>query len=790
MFKKLTLAVVLVCDSGLLMAEDAAVENKSEQAQVDTETIIVLDAVKVRAPMIDSRIFKHPATVETFDKKQIEENLNAATSSQTLKYMPSMQVRERFIGDRNGNIATRTVGSLASAQNMLYADGVLLSNFLQGNFGSPRWGLVTPEEIESISMMYGPFSALYAGNSFGGVITQVTRMPDKFEAHASAQAFTQSYKHYGTNESFNGNHLTASFGNKVNDLSFWFGVDRLDNRSQPMGFSTANRSTTAPGVSPIVTGAYQDKSEVNKDRVIFGANSIDDSEQTNIKFKVAYDITPTIKAAYTLGVWNLDSKTEVKSYVKDAAGNAVYNGQVNFNSQRYDISGMSPAEAESLHIMQALDVKSNSKDFFDWQLTLSDYDFHQDKNSFSNAPTGGTIAAGNPYLNRIGRVTDQAGTGWTVFDARTTLRPQRNYSGQHTIDIGYHVDQYELRSETNDTADWSTGVKGGLFSAARGDTRTQALYAQDKWQMNPQWALTFGGRAEHWEANDGQNKITIGGILNTANYKDVSVNKFSPKVSLSFEPQPEWGFRASFGQAFRFPTVGELFQPLQNGAVSYFVQSNPNLKPEEVIAGEFSAERRFDNGLLRASLFSENKFDALITQFLAVGSAIPYDTGTCTRSAGCSYTQNVEHIRTRGLELATQWQDVLVQGLDLLGSATFTDAEVLRNDNAPSTVGNKPTRIPRSMFKAVATYHQGSHLTYSLAARYSGRQYNALDNSDSNPDTYGAASKFFIVDVKANYKFADKLTASIGVDNLNNYKAYVFHPYPQRTGYLQLKYDY
>lgn len=277
--------------------------------------------------------------------------------------MPSMQVRERFIGDRNGNIATRTVGSLASAQNMLYADGVLLSNFLQGNFGSPRWGMVTPEEIESISMMYGPFSALYAGNSFGGVITLVTRMLDKFEAHASAQAFTQSYEHYGTNESFNGNHLTASFGNKVNDFSFWFGVDRLDNRSQPMGFSTANRSTTAPGVSPVVTGAYQDKSEVNKDRVIFGANSIDDSEQTNIKFKVAYDITPTIKAAYTLGVWNLDSKTEVKSYVKDGAGNAVYNGQVNFNGQRYDISGMSPAEADSLHIMQALDLKSNNKDF-------------------------------------------------------------------------------------------------------------------------------------------------------------------------------------------------------------------------------------------------------------------------------------------------------------------------------------------------------------------------------------------------------------------------------------------
>ena len=27
-------------------------------------------------------------------------------------------------------------------------------------------------------------------------------------------------------------------------------------------------------------------------------------------------------------------------------------------------------------------------------------------------------------------------------------------------------------------------------------------------------------------------------------------------------------------------------------------------------------------------------------------------------------------------------------------------------------------------------------------------------------------------------------------DNINNDKAYVSHPYPQRTGYLQMKFDY
>lgn len=752
----------------------------------DHNDVINLDEIEVRAPMIDSRILKHPATVETYDKKQIEDSINAATPAQTLKYLPSIQVRERFIGDRNGIIATRTIGTLSSAQSMLYADGVLLSNLLGNSFAyPPRWGLVSPEEIESISMMYGPFSALYAGNSFGGVMSIATRMPAKFETHASAQAFNQNFKLYGTDENYGGSHFTASVGDKVNDLAFWLGVDYLENKGQPMNFSTANLLTTAAGASPVVTGAYQDKSETNANRVIFGANSIDKTEQTNIKFKLAYDITPQIKAAYTLGLWNMDGKTDVESYIKDSAGNAVYNGPISFNGKRYEVSGMNPAEAESLHVMHALDVKSETKGFFDWQLTLSDYNYQVDKNSAANASSSGTTAEGNPYLTRTGRVTDMAGTGWTVFDARATLRPK-----MHTIDIGYHLDQYELKSQTNNTADWSQGNKGSLNASAQGETRTHALYAQDKWQINPQWALTLGGRVEHWQATDGQNQTTISGLLKTADYKEVSETKFSPKISLSFEPVPAWGFRAALGQAYRFPTVSEMFQPLQNGAAAYFVQANPILKPEEVIAAEFTAERRFDNGLLRASLFSENKHDALISQTLANGSAIPYDTGTCTRASGCSFIQSVDHIRTRGVELATQWQDVFVHGLDLQGSATFTEAEVLRNDTAPKIVGNKPPRIPRNMFKAVATYHQGSNLTYSLAARYSGRQYNALDNSDINPDTFGGASKFFVMDAKVNYKFANRFTASLGIDNLNNYKSYVFHPYPQRTTYVQLKFDY
>ena len=748
------------------------------------ESEVNLKEVDVRAPLIDSRILKHPATVETSDRQQISENINAATVAQTLKYLPSIQVRERFIGDRNGIIATRTAGTLSSAQSMLYADGVLLSNLLGNSYGyPPRWGLITPEEVESISMMYGPFSALYAGNSFGGVMSLRTRMPEKFESHATVQTFMQDFSLYGTKEHYNGKHLTASFGNKVNDFAFWLGVDYLENNGQPMAFSTNTVSSTS-STDNRVTGAYQDKDVTNADRIVFGANSMEAVKQTDVKFKASYDISPQLKVAYTIGLWDLQSDTDVQSYIKATNGDTVYNNKVSFNGKSYSVTGLSPGRAEAFHIMQALDIKSDSKGFFDWELTLSDFNYQKDNNASSTASSSSTtdLNAGNPYLSRSGTVTDMQGTGWLAFEARGTLHP-----ANHTVDIGYHFDHYELRSNVYNTTDWSVGVKGTLKSAAQGDTRTQAVYVQDKWQLDEKWALTAGGRAEHWEASNGQNRPTAS---TTVSYADRSDNKFSPKLSLSFEPQPSWGFRASYGQAYRFPTVSEMFQLLTDASSSDYVVSNPDLKPEQVRAGEFTAERRFDNGLLRVSLFHEDKYDALISQKLNQNSVIPYGDGICSNSSGCTSIQNVDHIRTRGVEMSTQWQDVLVRGLDIQGSATFTDAEVMANDVAPSTVGNKPTRIPKNMFKLVTTYHHGNNLTYSLAGRYSGRQYTNLSNTDVNPDTYGGASNFFVLDAKANYKFADRFTLSAGMDNINNCKSYVAHPYPHRTTYLQAKFDY
>src|SRR3954470_23058852 len=115
-----------------------------------------------------------PTTVEGIDREQLDVKINAVDAEDALKYFPSLLVRKRYIGDYDHAVlASRASGTGNSARSLVYADGILLSNLLGNGVGGlsfpPRWGLVTPEEIERVDVMYGPFSAAYPGNSVGAV---------------------------------------------------------------------------------------------------------------------------------------------------------------------------------------------------------------------------------------------------------------------------------------------------------------------------------------------------------------------------------------------------------------------------------------------------------------------------------------------------------------------------------------------------------------------------------------------------------------------------------------------
>ncbi|BBB59434.1 TonB-dependent receptor [Undibacterium sp. KW1] len=710
-----------------------------------------------------------PTTIEGINAKTMEQTINAIDAEDALKYLPSLLVRKRYVGDYNHAVlATRASGTGNSARSMVYADGILLSNLLgNGAAFTPRWGLVTPEEIERVDVLYGPFSATYAGNSAGAVVDYVTRMPKQFEAHAKLVGFSENFQQYGTDKSYSGKQLSASLGNKQGAFSWWLNVNQLDSDGHPIAFANKLASTgVSSNAGTAVTGAIADKNPQGLDWWILGATGQYHTTQDHAKIKLAYDFSPTLRASYTFGYWRNNMNSGVESYLRDAAGNAVYSGDVNIAGKKYTLTptDMSNSKNQLEHITHGLNLRSNTKGEFDWEVAASLYDYSKD---IVRAPT---VAIPQANGGGNGRITDGAGTGWNTLALKGIWRP----TAEHTAEFGYQREAYQMRTLVSDTDDWINGGALKRFSAFQGNTQLQSLYAQDAWRINPQWKAIVGGRFEQWQADRG----AISSATSTLPFAERKENYFSPKAAIAFKANDDWTLKASAGRAVRMPTVSELYQ----GSISTtaIVNNDPKLKPEKSWTTEWTAERTLNDGkgFLRTTLFHERTRDALYSQ---VNTLV---------TPNVTNIQNVDEIHTTGLELAYQASDVFTRGLDLVASLTYANSEITRNDKFPASVGKWQPRVPAWRANFVISYRPDDKLSTTLGLRYSGKQYGSLDNSDSNAFTYQGFSSFVVADVRVRYQLARQWVASVGIDNLNNKKYWAFHPYTQRSVVGELKFDF
>jgi iron complex outermembrane recepter protein len=72
----------------------------------------------------------------------------------------------------------------------------------------------------------------------------------------------------------------------------------------------------------------------------------------------------------------------------------------------------------------------------------------------------------------------------------------------------------------------------------------------------------------------------------------------------------------------------------------------------------------------------------------------------------------------------------------------------------------------------------------------SARVYATIDNTDVYTHTYQGFDDYFVVDARVNYQLDEHWSAAVGVDNLNNHKYFLFHPFPQRSFVGELRYAF
>jgi iron complex outermembrane receptor protein len=418
--------------------------------------------------------------------------------------------------------------------------------------------------------------------------------------------------------------------------------------------------------------------------------------------------------------------------------------------------------------MHGLSIKSNTESTWDWEASASLYDYAKDKQRAYAptvlSPTGGTL-------------TDQNGTGWNTLALKGIWRPS-GINGAHIFDFGYQLDQYKLRILKSTLNDWINGPAIDLGSDVGGKTRLQSIYVQDAWSFAQGWKTVLGVRLEQWRAYAG---YTFANLLdaNPHPYEHRQNSYASPKAAIAYQFASGTALKASLGRAVRMPTVNELYGATSGG--QFETINDPNLKPEKSWTGELTLEQNFSDAALRLTGFYEVVKDSLYSERTVVNNVV------------VSRVTNVGKIATPGIELSASGKDLLIKGLDVLGSVTWADSKIKENQGYVAvpgdTIGKYQPRVPVWRATGLINYRVTEAFNIAYGLRYSGKQFATLNNSDVNGFAYQGSSRYFTTDVRVRYQVAKQWTAALGVDNLNNYQYWNFHPYPQRSYTAELKWD-
>src|ERR1700722_6433797 len=591
--------------------------------------------------------FQLPQESYSITAKQIDETINLKDPEDAVKYMPSLFVRKRNDGDNQAVLATRTWGLSSSARTLIYYDDLLISALIGNNNSgaSPHWNLVSPDSIARIDFLNGPFAAAYPGNSIGGVLLITSKMPDHAFATAKETVSVMPWNQYGTKDTYVTSQTSAVAGDRKGPVSFLVSANHLDSYQQPLTYTTFG---TVLGVGPAnTTGTIAALNKTGGVANVIGTGALAHSEQTSGNFRVAYDVAPLVQATYSLGVWNNHQTSNPQTYLTSTAtGAPTFGGQAAFASNKY--------VWDQTQMSNAVSLKSDTKGVYDFDLSASSYNYLQDimLNPFTVQPAG-------VGYSQNGKITRNDGTNWQNVDAKGIWRPY-GYDGSQEISFGVHGDRYQLDNPVYASTVWyatpSAGT-GQLYSDSIGETRTGAAWVQDAWKIQPNLKLTLGGRLETWQALDGFNVNTIpnattGVITSSAakNQPGLNSTNFSPKASLSYDPNKEWNITANFGEGYGYPTVTELYQNITVAGVATF--ANPNLTPEQDLNGELNIERKWNDGRVRLTLFDELVHNAIISQTNLVTNPV---TGAQVPTTTIG---NVDLVRFRGVELAADKNNV------------------------------------------------------------------------------------------------------------------------------------
>jgi outer membrane receptor protein involved in Fe transport len=228
-------------------------------------------------------------------------------------------------------------------------------------------------------------------------------------------------------------------------------------------------------------------------------------------------------------------------------------------------------------------------------------------------------------------------------------------------------------------------------TAAGGTQRMSGLFLEDLVSLTPRLSLTLGGRVDGWR-NEAETE------------RDETA--FSPRASLLWKATDRWGWTASAYQAFRAPTLNELYRDFRVGDV--LTLANEDLEAERLTGGETGAVFTSPRVTARSVLF-----------WMEVDQNVANVTLSVTPGLITRQRQNLGRTRSRGLELEGTAR--LADRWTLSGGYLLCDATV---ESGGDLEGLRIPQVPEHQASLQFRFFDPEIGTLGLQARWTGEQFD------------------------------------------------------------------
>ncbi len=723
----------LCCICGFIHAACAAEDS-------DTEELVLLITTPTRTKI---SISDAPAAVTVVTAKDIKAK-NASRLGDVLDQVPSLYLRDGALGQSQGTSGTSgmSLRGVDQSRTLILLDGQPIQD---ARSGKVNWRVPFVEDIARVEVVPGSFSSLYGSNAIGGVINIITKQPDRHEFTAKVK------KGWGV---ASGEDASIYLREKLdNGLGFAAGLGYQNRDSYVNDFVV--KTPSGPTGTP-VTGAQPITTRDGAAAYLVGDKGTTPWNSANATVKLYYDLNDRDKI-YTGIVYQKTDQgyTRPNTYLRDGAGNPVWNGPLDINGQGVPLTEPNFVNNSPLH-------EAATRYFVGYDGTLgNDYALKIDlakikrAYSFTFAGTTATWDSGSGSLYDTPN-TGLDGTAQLTFPVGT----------RQVIVAGLALHNDTANQQVYSLADWrNPDTKTAVTGSYNGDSTTTSVFAQDEISAADALTVYLGGRLDNWKTK-GDSTVTT-----TTIYPSRSATAFSPKVSAVYRASEAATLRASFGRSFRAPTNEDMYTTSIIGPRT--TKGDPNLQPEHGTTWEAGGELR-------------------VTEFTKI-TATYYDTQLSNLiylqqvSPTLSLRINAGKARIRGIELGATSR--LTNWLELDANYAYIDSVMLENAADPGSVGKRLTDSPKNIAGISLTAQQGAW-SGSLSARYVSHSFFTAQNTDVVEGVPGSYDAHTIVNAKLGHEFARWVKGAVSINNLLNTKAYSYFLLPGRNVTAEMDFSF